>query len=285
MKTKGSWMTFGQKMRSLHLSHKMTQRELAEYLDVDFTYLSKLENGKMHRPSENFIVRLANGLNADADELLILAGRIPSDIYDIIIANPHLIPELRSRCLNPYKIQPGKPCHGDIDMTAEQMKYEANVVLTALTEEAIDILKALSFEEMFQLAEGLSKVAMLVNSADDKTDELHILYGADAILTLAEGIVSLRPLVLPEWWRVSQSREERSAILEAQQNDVPFQCADSYIMRMMLSLAREAIEAELFKSMKKQVSAALQQIFNERANSGYFANEDVLKLYADKLTD
>lgn len=170
-------------------------------------------------------------------------------------------------------------------MTAEQMKYEANVVLTALTEEAIDILKALSFEEMFQLAEGLSKVAMLVNSADDKTDELHILYGADAILTLAEGIVSLRPLVLPQWWRVSQSREERSAILEAQQNDVPFQCADSYIMRMMLSLAREAIEAELFKSMKKQVSAALQQIFNERANSGYFANEDVLKLYADKLTN
>lgn len=103
MKTKGSWMTFGQKMRSLRLSHKMTQRELAEYLDVDFTYLSKLENGKMHRPSENFIVRLANELNADADELLILAGRIPSDIYDIIIANPHLIPELRSRCLNPLQ--------------------------------------------------------------------------------------------------------------------------------------------------------------------------------------
>ena len=48
-------MNFGEKLRELRLAQSYSQRELAERLDVSFTYLSKLENNRMDRPpSEEF---------------------------------------------------------------------------------------------------------------------------------------------------------------------------------------------------------------------------------------
>lgn len=90
-------MTFGEKLRSLRLKSNFTQRELAERLDVSFTYLSKLENDRMnHPPSEDFIERLAIELQANTDELLILARRVPTDVAETIINNPDSIELLRS---------------------------------------------------------------------------------------------------------------------------------------------------------------------------------------------
>lgn len=39
---------------------------------------SKIENGIMPPPSKKVIPRLADALNVDKDELIVLAGRIPS---------------------------------------------------------------------------------------------------------------------------------------------------------------------------------------------------------------
>jgi len=70
--------TFGQRIRELRLKKDLTQRDLAKRVDLDFTYLSKIENGKMSPPSVTAIIRLAKQLEADEDELLALAGKAPA---------------------------------------------------------------------------------------------------------------------------------------------------------------------------------------------------------------
>lgn len=75
---------FGVRLRALRKWVGLSQRELATKIGVDFTYVSKIENGLLPPPSEKVILRLAETLNVDKDELLTLAGRIPSDIAEIL---------------------------------------------------------------------------------------------------------------------------------------------------------------------------------------------------------
>jgi len=51
---------------------------------MDFTYLSKIENGKMSPPRTDVIARLAKILEADINELLSLAGEIPQALKEKI---------------------------------------------------------------------------------------------------------------------------------------------------------------------------------------------------------
>ncbi len=75
---------FGAKLRELRTKAGLSLRELASKVNVDFTYLSKIENGVLPPPSDKVIRQLAETLNADKDELLTLAGKIPSDIAEIL---------------------------------------------------------------------------------------------------------------------------------------------------------------------------------------------------------
>ena len=84
-------MQFGQRVRELRQQRNLTQRALAEKLGVSFTYISKVENEKLHfadYPSEKFIHKLADELDADEDELLLLADKVPADIRQRIRENP-----------------------------------------------------------------------------------------------------------------------------------------------------------------------------------------------------
>ena len=76
--------SFGARLRELRIKARLTQRELAQQIGVDFSYLSKIENGALPPPSEKVILRLAEVLKADKDELLLLAGRIPADIAELL---------------------------------------------------------------------------------------------------------------------------------------------------------------------------------------------------------
>ena len=86
---------FGAKLKELRQWARMTQKELADKVGIDFTYLSKIENGVMPPPSEKVILKLAEVLNTDKDELLILAGKIPSDIAQVL-KNGKTLQRLRS---------------------------------------------------------------------------------------------------------------------------------------------------------------------------------------------
>ncbi|MBI2851085.1 MAG: helix-turn-helix domain-containing protein, partial [Chloroflexi bacterium] len=76
--------SFGVRLRELRQEAGLSQRQLAQEVGVDFTYISKIENGKMPPPSRKVIVRLAEVLQTDKDELLTLAGETPSDIVEIL---------------------------------------------------------------------------------------------------------------------------------------------------------------------------------------------------------
>ena len=75
---------FGAKLRELRTRAGMTLTELAGKCYIDFTYLSKIETGVLPPPSEKVIQRMAEILDADEDELLTLAGKVPSDIAEIL---------------------------------------------------------------------------------------------------------------------------------------------------------------------------------------------------------
>ena len=101
---------FGKRLRELRKQAGMTQRELAGEVGVDFSYLSKIENGVLPPPSEKVISKLAESLNTSRDELLSLAGRIPSEISELL-TRPEALKFLRSqrgqKALGTSKRKPG----------------------------------------------------------------------------------------------------------------------------------------------------------------------------------
>jgi transcriptional regulator with XRE-family HTH domain len=70
--------TFGERIRRRRREDKLSQRQLASLVGVDFTYLSKLENDQDGQsPGEELVVKLAEQLHDDSEELLALAGKVP----------------------------------------------------------------------------------------------------------------------------------------------------------------------------------------------------------------
>jgi transcriptional regulator with XRE-family HTH domain len=69
-------------------------RQVAQRTDLEPAYLSKVERGEVAPPSEAAIVRLANDLGEDPDVLLAMAGKVSSDLQEIIRRRPKLFAEL-----------------------------------------------------------------------------------------------------------------------------------------------------------------------------------------------
>ncbi len=86
---------FGTRLRDLRKKAGLSQRELADRIGVNFSYLSKIESRVMPPPSEQVIHRLAEVLDTDRDELLLLAGKIPADIAQML-KNQEVVKSLRS---------------------------------------------------------------------------------------------------------------------------------------------------------------------------------------------
>lgn len=74
--------TFGQRIQRLRRELNMTQRHVASELGLDFTYLSKLENGRGEAPGEDTVRKLAAILQTDEEELLALAGKVPAQLRE-----------------------------------------------------------------------------------------------------------------------------------------------------------------------------------------------------------
>ncbi len=72
--------TFGTALREMRRAAKINQRELAEQIGLDFSYISKIENGKLPPPSADTVVAICQVLNIEPSELLALTGKIPSDV-------------------------------------------------------------------------------------------------------------------------------------------------------------------------------------------------------------
>ncbi len=86
---------FGERVRELRKRSGMNQRQVADMVGIDFTYLSKIESGALLPPSEKVIRKLAGVLGADEDELITLAGKVPSDVVHLL-RNNEVLQFLRS---------------------------------------------------------------------------------------------------------------------------------------------------------------------------------------------
>ncbi len=75
---------FGARIRELRVKAHLTQQELADKVGIDLSYVSRIENGVLPPPSEQVILKLAKALKVDKDELVALAGKVPSDIARIL---------------------------------------------------------------------------------------------------------------------------------------------------------------------------------------------------------
>jgi transcriptional regulator with XRE-family HTH domain len=90
-------MRFGEKIRQLRQAKNLGQRALAEMVGTSFTYISKIENEKLDfgdYPSEAMIHKLAEALDADEDELLVLAEKIPAKIKRRVLQRPEAFSRL-----------------------------------------------------------------------------------------------------------------------------------------------------------------------------------------------
>jgi HTH-type transcriptional regulator, competence development regulator len=73
-----STFTFGKIIRFARQEKGYTQRQLAKLLQVDFTYLSKLENDRADYAAKEDVIRsIAHKLDLDEEEMIFLAGRTP----------------------------------------------------------------------------------------------------------------------------------------------------------------------------------------------------------------
>lgn len=69
-------------------------RQLAARLDIEPSYLSKIERGQQPPPSEQTIIALAKALDDDPDILLALAGKVSTELQKIILRRPQLFAQL-----------------------------------------------------------------------------------------------------------------------------------------------------------------------------------------------
>ena len=92
-------MTFGEYIRERREAMKQQDRsfsvrQVAQRIGVEPAYLSKIERGDVAPPSEAKIRALAEELDEDADMLLAMAGKVSSDLQEIIRKRPQLFAEL-----------------------------------------------------------------------------------------------------------------------------------------------------------------------------------------------
>jgi transcriptional regulator with XRE-family HTH domain len=90
----------GKYLRECRLQKQQTEgkafslRQLAGRLGIEPSYLSKIERGLESRPSAELTQALAGALGEDPDVLLAMAGKVSSDLIEIIRKRPKLFAQL-----------------------------------------------------------------------------------------------------------------------------------------------------------------------------------------------
>ena len=93
---------FGALVRREREAKEIGLREMAKMIGVSPTYLSKIERDEFPPPAEDKVKVIAEVINCDADDLLARAGRVSSDLSDIIKRHPReLAALLRTAAMTP----------------------------------------------------------------------------------------------------------------------------------------------------------------------------------------
>src|SRR5712671_2877211 len=84
----GAREKFGASIRRERERKEIGLREMAKMIGVSPTYLSKVERDEFPPPAEDKVRKIAAIICQDPDELLALAGRVASDLTEIIRERP-----------------------------------------------------------------------------------------------------------------------------------------------------------------------------------------------------
>jgi transcriptional regulator with XRE-family HTH domain len=79
---------FGEFVRKERGEKEIGLREMAKLIGVSPTYLSKVERDEFPPPAEDKVRKIAAIIGCDVDELLARAGRVSSDLSEIIKQHP-----------------------------------------------------------------------------------------------------------------------------------------------------------------------------------------------------
>ncbi len=91
--------SFGETLRERRLAkagsdRAFSLRQVAERIGIEPSYLSKIERGEQPPPGEKTIRRIAHELGEDPDTLLAIAGKVSTELLDIIRERPTVVAEL-----------------------------------------------------------------------------------------------------------------------------------------------------------------------------------------------
>jgi transcriptional regulator with XRE-family HTH domain len=79
---------FGAFIRARREAKEIGLREMAKMIGVSPTYMSKVERDEFSPPAEDKVRLIAKVIDCDVDELLARAGKVASDLSEIIKRNP-----------------------------------------------------------------------------------------------------------------------------------------------------------------------------------------------------
>jgi transcriptional regulator with XRE-family HTH domain len=79
---------FGAFIRRAREAKEIGLREMAKMIGVSPTYQSKVERDEFPPPAEDKVRKIAKIIGCDVDDLLARAGRVSTDISDIIKRHP-----------------------------------------------------------------------------------------------------------------------------------------------------------------------------------------------------
>ena len=69
-------------------------RQVASRIGIEPAYLSKIERNEFAPPSEDVIRKLAKELGENPDMLLAMAGKVSTELREIVLKRPQLVGEL-----------------------------------------------------------------------------------------------------------------------------------------------------------------------------------------------
>ena len=95
---------FAREIKRLRKIECMTQQEVADKCGIAKTYVCALEYARS-LPNWVVIRRLADALQADADELAALAGVVPDDVRRLMCERPELAKMVRQAALKFAEVQ------------------------------------------------------------------------------------------------------------------------------------------------------------------------------------
>jgi len=79
---------FGNILREKRRAAGLSQRQFADKAGVDFSYVSKLENGRLAPPAGDTIVRFSGLLGCPAEELFAAAKKMPTELNADLSGQP-----------------------------------------------------------------------------------------------------------------------------------------------------------------------------------------------------